>query len=353
MSRPSATWTRLTSSNRLQRSSHALSIVESKVFIFGGELTPRQPVDSQLDVIDLKVSANGKRCQFMSSTDPSDQPHAATVETLPAPSLVPSPRVGTASAVLNGDIYIFSGRGGIAMDAIDEGGKLWRYSPSETAWSVVELAFPDNPAPAPRSYYAMTSDGISKIYVHAGCPAQGRLSDLWAFDTHTCEWKELPPAPAPPRGGTSITFSGGKIYRMGGFDGKSEQGGSIDVYDVAKESWESIVFSAGQDGPEARSVAALLVVKVRNKDTLVTMFGERDPSALGHAGAGKMLGDVWAFDIEEKVWCKVEVEGEAPAPRGWFDADVMRSSDGDAVIVHGGLAEDNSRLGDVWKLVIV
>jgi hypothetical protein len=29
----------------------------------------------------------------------------------------------------------------------------------------------------------------------------------------------------------------------------------------------------------------------------VTIFGERNPSSLGHAGAGKMFGDVWAYDI--------------------------------------------------------
>lgn len=342
MSRLSATWTRLASSGRLQRSSHTLSVVESRAFVFGGELIPRQPVDNQLDVIDLTRSVIGQ----------TGLSHTFPLETLPAPPHGPSPRVGTASTVLNGDIYIFSGRGGTAMDAIDEGGKLWRYSPSENTWSVAEPASPDSPAPAPRSYHAMASDGVSTIYVHAGCPAQGRLSDLWAFDIHNREWKELPPAPAPPRGGTSIAFCGGKIYRMGGFDGKSEQGGSIDVYDVDKKTWNSVPFLAGQDGPEARSVAVLLVFKVRDRGMLLTMFGERDPSALGHAGAGKMLGDVWTFDIEEKIWSKVYVEGDAPAPRGWFDADVMQSNNGDAVVVHGGLAVDNSRLGDVWKLTI-
>jgi hypothetical protein len=29
------------------------------------------------------------------------------------------------------------------------------------------------------------------------------------------------------------------------------------------------------------------------------MFGERDPSSLGHAGAGKMLTDVWAFVLSQ------------------------------------------------------
>jgi hypothetical protein len=102
-------------------------------------------------------------------------------------------------------------------------------------------------------------------------------------------------------------------------------------------------------------VSALLAVKVKGRDSLVTLFGERDPSSLGHAGAGKMLGDVWAFDLEREKWTKVEPKvgpkGDAPRSRGWFGADVVADEDGeDAVIIHGGLAEDNSRLGDVWEL---
>jgi hypothetical protein len=87
------------------------------------------------------------------------------------------------------------------------------------------------------------------------------------------------------------------------------------------------------------------------ENVLVTMFGERDPSSLGHAGAGKMLSDVWAFNIKSSSWSRVEFsEQGAPAARGWFAADVLKQPDGDAVIVHGGLAEDNTRLGDVWRL---
>lgn len=48
-----AKWTKLASSERLQRSSQSLSVIGSQAWIFGGELLPRQPVDNRLDVIDL------------------------------------------------------------------------------------------------------------------------------------------------------------------------------------------------------------------------------------------------------------------------------------------------------------
>lgn len=245
------------------------------------------------------------------------------------------------------------------MDAIEEAGKLWAYNPATSAWSAIEPVTASSgaapPAPPARSYHALASDGASTLFLHAGCPAKGRLSDLWSFDIQTRVWTELAVAPPPARGGTSIAYLDGKIYRMGGFDGKSEQGGSVDVYDVKANTWESIAFDAERDGPEARSVAALVPVEIRGRDCLVTLFGERDPSSLGHEGAGKMLRDVWAFDLEAKTWEGVEPQSgdEVPAARGWFAADVIRSNDGpDGIVVHGGLAEDNSRLGDVWKLTI-
>jgi hypothetical protein len=50
---PCATWTRITSSKRLYRSSQAVSTVGQKVYIFGGELLPREPVDNRVDVVSL------------------------------------------------------------------------------------------------------------------------------------------------------------------------------------------------------------------------------------------------------------------------------------------------------------
>jgi len=133
---------------------------------------------------------------------------------------------------------------------------------------------------------------------------------------------------------------------MNGFDGSTEQGGALDIFDITTMSWSTNTFKPdGKEGPEARSVSALLPISTFNKYHLLTMFGERDPSSLGHAGAGKMLSDVWAFDLEECIWQKVDTS-DGPVARGWFDADVVH----DGVVVHGGLGQDNERLGDVWVM---
>jgi Galactose oxidase, central domain len=276
----------------------------------------------------------------------------ASALTVSSPTEAPTPRVGSASTVLNGIIYLFSGRGGAAMGPIEENGGLWKYDPSDTKWKVISPADSTAPYPPARSYHTMTNDGENTLYIHAGCPEKGRLSDLWAFDVDAKVWKSLRPAPDPPRGGTSIAHCAGKLYRMNGFDGQKEQGGSLDVYECGENIWSSITFPAdGKRGPEARSVCTLLAVKIKGKDALVTAFGEHDPSSLGHAGAGKMLDDVWAYDVSGENWVKLDIKGERPQPRGWFGADVVKGEDGkDAIVIHGGLAENNSRLGDIWIL---
>lgn len=234
------------------------------------------------------------------------------------------------------------------MAPLEEHGSLWVLDTLKREWSQLSPSDPKAAYPEGRSYHAMTSDGSGVLYVHAGCPEKGRLNDLWSFNITDSAWKKLADAPAPSRGGTSLAHSGGCLYRMNGFDGKSEQGGSLDKYDPVSDSWTTIRYSPdGKAGPIARSVCALLAIRVAGQESLVTLFGESDPSNQGHAGAGKMLEDVWLFDIASEKWQRVETTGSAPAPRGWFDADVAHQ---DTVVVSGGLAESNARLDDVWLL---
>ncbi|KAL5119728.1 hypothetical protein ACEQ8H_002334 [Pleosporales sp. CAS-2024a] len=327
------TWKRVLETDRLARSSHVLSVIDDTVCIFGGEVQPRQPVDNQVDILSLK-------------------PEAPIVQTKLFPD-APSPRVGSASAVANGKMYLFSGRRGTEMAPIEEHGAVWEFDPSNS-WSRLKPADATKPYPPARSYHCSTTDGHSTLFLHAGCPEKGRLSDLWKFDLTERTWTQLPNAPAPERGGASIAYSHGKLYRMNGFDGSTEQGGSIDIFDIATNSWSTHTFKGdGHDGPEPRSVCVLLPVKLAQKDKLLTLFGEHDPSSLGHAGAGKMLSDVWIYDISEKWWTQLHPEGRdgVPDSRAWFDADVIKNPDGnDSIVLHGGLGENNERLSDVWIL---
>ena len=206
--------------------------------------------------------------------------------------------------------------------------------------------------PEARSYHCMTNNNVDTLYVHAGCPEKGCLSDLWAFNIHNLRWKQLASAPDPPRGGTSIAFADGNLYRMNGFDGKTEQGGKLDVYNIATDEWTTRSFHAnGEAGPFPRSVSALLPILKNGKTSLITLFGEHDPSSLGHAGAGKMLADAWSYLIQDQAWTKIETNStNMPEARGWFDADVVTVKEQEAVVVVGGLGESNERFNDAWLL---
>jgi N-acetylneuraminic acid mutarotase len=237
------------------------------------------------------------------------------------------------------------------MAPIDEEGALWQFNTTSGKWTCLT---PSNSgiAPIPRSYHCICSDKQGTLYVHAGCPESGRLSDLWSFSLASQQWKELSAAPGPARGGTSIAFADGKLYRMNGFDGKHEQGGSVDIYSPESDTWDSHSYIPdNKSGPSPRSVSALLPIHVNGKTYIVTLFGESDPSNLGHQGAGKMLSDVWAFAPASRTWHHVDTQGdEAPDARGWFAADVAGP---DTIIVQGGLGEANNRLGDAWSLGFV
>ena len=142
------------------------------------------------------------RCTTNNATD------AKSLETK-AISSAPTPRVGSASAVLNGNMYLFSGRGGIDMAPIEEHGAVWCFDPASSSWSKITPADSSAPYPPARSYHCSTSDGKDTLFLHAGCPASGRLSDLWMFNVHDCTWSQAPDAPAPHRGGTYGGRAGG------------------------------------------------------------------------------------------------------------------------------------------------
>jgi hypothetical protein len=236
------------------------------------------------------------------------------------------------------------------MGPIEENGSLWEFDPLSSTWSLISpMNSQPNSYPPARSYHSMSSDGKDTIYLHAGCPEQGRLSDFWAFSILSREWTQLPPALGPPRGGSSIAFADGVVYRMNGFDGKTEQGGCLDLYSPERNVWSSFVYVPdGKSGPTPRSVSSLLPVKISDNTHLVTLFGERDPSSLGHQGAGKMLSDAWAFDSAKQIWKRVDFVGDIlPPARGWFAADNIEE---DEILVQGGLGEANERLGDAWSL---
>lgn len=104
-----ANWKRIPTDVHLPRSSHSLSIVKGKAYVFGGEVKPREPVDNDMHEFTLPQSEHDQvdyQAILAVSADGSD---------------VPAARVGHSSAVIDDRIYIFGGRGGKEMQPLEEG----------------------------------------------------------------------------------------------------------------------------------------------------------------------------------------------------------------------------------------
>ncbi|KAI9743948.1 MAG: hypothetical protein M1818_002682 [Claussenomyces sp. TS43310] len=315
----------------LARSSHSLSVVSGRAYIFGGETQAREPVDNEMHIIVL----------------PSGTVTEADYKAVPARGgEVPEKRVGHTAAVIGERIFVFGGRGGKEMKPLQEKGRVWVYDTRTDAWEILD-PLPDTPYPAPRSYHASvgvetprpskTDGGITEesehgygtLFIHAGCLESGRTNDLWGFDIKSCTWKEFPSAPGKPRGGTSLAVSKQRIFRFGGFNGEAEEGGQVDFLELVADtmsdisgegqgqvavssrgSWQSLNFEGDTSPAEAgtesgaatypgpRSVAGLHAMTTgMGREYLVLLLGERDASAAGHEGAGKFWSDVWALQV--------------------------------------------------------
>lgn len=377
-----ATWKRIPTDTILPRSSHSLSIVKNKAYIFGGEQQPREPVDNHVHVFTLQ-SANNDEVDYQVIPARTSKDEGA----------VPSARVGHTASVVDDRIYVFGGRGGKAMKPLEENGRVWVFDTKMNQWSYLD---PINGSsyPAARSYHASTStedpvstfrekvvqdptpfsasedqtksdqtlnplgttasgfDDHGTVIIHGGCPVSGRASDVWAFNIASRLWSQFPNAPGPARGGPSLTLCGERLYRFGGFDGEKELGGSIQslrltscTFDdrggkgelaVAPLSgqWENVEFPAGTPMPGNRSVAGLQPVTTgQGRHYLLLFLGERDPSSSGHEAAGKFWDDVWSFQLPPESMTAASFKdaarqlfGAKTAEGTWARVDVPESS---------------------------
>ena len=429
-----AKWSHIRTDKSLPRSSHSLSVIKSKVYIFGGEETPREPVDNHIHVFTL----------------PSSEHDEVDYQVIPAKGAatsadVPPPRVGHTASAIDDRIYVFGGRGGKAMKPLQENGRVWVFDTRLNLWSALDPA-QGSPYPEARSYHASAStkhplsqpkiptgppsgsvasafsessqrqrtdytenplgtsgsgvDDHGTIFVHGGCPASGRVADVWAFDIASRIWSQYADAPGPARGGPSLCVTKSRLYRYGGFDGEKELGGPIHSLRLTRSTfddkggkgelavapltgqWEGLEAPIGTPMPGNRSVAGLQPITTgQGRNYLLLFLGEKDPSSSGHDAAGRFWDDVWSFQLApdgmtaasfkdatrqlvgaktaEGTWARVDVPEksmtgttERPEPRGWFASANGPDLDAASVYLWGGVRGDNTRADDGWILTV-
>lgn len=299
------------------RSSHAITVVGPKAYAFGGEFSPRVPVDKHLYIFDLETRS-------WSVADVTGD--------------IPPPRVGVTMTSVGDTIYVFGGRDGTHKEL----NELYSFDTSTNKWTLLSSG---NTGPTHRSYHSTAADD-RHVYIFGGCGVAGRLNDLWAYDVVDKKWVEhpRPGESCKGRGGPGLVSGGGKIWVVYGFSGMEMD--DVHVFDPASGEWAEVE-TAGEK-PTGRSVFCTVGVG----KYVIIYGGEVDPSDLGHMGAGRFSGEVYGLETERLEWTKWEdrvgLGGNHPGARGWCAFSGGRVDGKEGLLVYGGNSPTNDRLGDIF-----
>lgn len=305
------------------RSSHKLSAISGKAYLFGGEATARHAIDSAVHVLDgdswTKLEISGSE---------------------------PPPRVGHAQcSVRDNSMLLFGGRTDVSMGEgnLDD---TWLFDAGSGAWTQLDLR---GEAPSPRSFHCATAAG-DKVYIFGGCGADGRLADLYELDLASRRWTAMPPSPdLPGRGGATFEASadGRSLWVCAGFAG--EETNDLLRFDISTRQWER----APSGWLRPRSVSASFSLAHPSGPALLLFGGEVSPSDKGHEGAGAFASDLIAIDAISGAPIHLVVEdGPKPAARGWAAAAALSPTE---AVLFGGLSgsdADPIRTNDAWLLSV-
>ncbi|CAF1083398.1 unnamed protein product [Brachionus calyciflorus] len=294
-----------------KRSSHTTNLINKKIYIFGGEYIPRNPIDNNLLVLDTVSN------EWSSLADPS----------------APIARMGHSSCSVGDNLYIFGGRTGVEMGETSLN-DLHSFNTFTKKWSLIHSDTDSEVYPSRRSYHTMTSQG-NKLYIFGGCSVKaGRLNDLYEFDIGSQKWTKLPSDESiVARGGACLVSRDQCLYLIGGFCGHELD--ECFMFDLRENKWTQI-----ESLPRKLSVFACSSINSENVQ-LVLHGGEVDPSTMGHNGAGEFSSDTYVYD--GKQWKYIDLV-EKPSSRGWHSS----CSDENKFYIYGGNLENNERTDELW-----
>jgi len=192
---------------------------------------------------------------------------------------LPTQRMVSASAVVDGKIYIFGGLS--KQGTISSVGE--EYNPAMDKWSE------KTSMPTPRAMTSAVAVGKT-IYVIGGRNESGITNIVEAYDTEQNSWKKVKPM-ATARWNHMVATVGGKIYVFGGITGvgnRREAIGKVEIYDPAKDSW-----SPSTSMPNAKQGAAIAV----NQEKIYIIGGRT-----GAGDSGYATGTIDIYNTAQKTW---------------------------------------------------
>ena len=190
------------------RGYHSTSVVNGKVYAFGGATSEPNPVAVlSVDIYDPITD---------SWTQAAD---------------IPTPRVLLSTSVVSGKIYAIGGGTGypslVGLSMVEE------YDPTAGTWM--------RKADMPTARWGLSTSTVDgKVYAIGGRPTSGiPVSTVEEYDPATDTWTRKADMPTA-RWGLSTSVVDGKIYAIGG--GSPSGGGSaarpiVEVYDPSTDTW--------------------------------------------------------------------------------------------------------------------
>jgi len=313
-------------SNKLKgRSSHCISVIGDTLYVFGGEIVPREPINSIFYTRNL--NDKGNNIWKIVNVHNSNEPIA---------------RVGHSQTIIGKNIWIFGGRQGCSMSEIPMN-DLWKFDTISNMWEHIN-SINDN-IPEARSFHKMISIG-NKLYIFGGCGKSNRLADLHCYDTDLNIWEKLPQPPVNfiGRGGAGFLSSSNdeNLFIVGGFTGSESN--AVMRYNILEKKWYE-VYKEGNNLIQPFSVTSGITLD----KYLIFFGGETNPSEKGHAGAGIFSNSLLVLDGITGKKITIPKILNPPEARGWFDSAKWNEK----MVIFGGLTgndEQMIRLNDIWIL---
>jgi len=170
----------------LSRSSHGISYLNNgKLVIYGGEHIARTPIEDSSQSLWLAEKSSDNVWKWINPKQEEEGDDTC---------IVPPWRVAHSQAAVGDTVYLFGGRSGIDMSetAMNDMWKLQLLDGEQgdtpkAIWTEIKQ---EGTIPEARSFHKMITIG-NNLYLFGGVGANGRLNDLWKFDTTNDKWTSL------------------------------------------------------------------------------------------------------------------------------------------------------------------
>ena len=223
---------------------------------------------------------------------------------------------------------------------------------NEQEWEVVEN-YGDIPEPVAEHKGVLYN---SSFYVFGGVNQSEEVSNtLYIYSIEDQNWtkKEYDDKVVPPKTGHSMTLVGNKLVIFGGF-AKGNFYNSVYIYNIDEDFWDNNIkgendnelLEEGQENVEPEAEGDNIPMpEPRINHSQITV----DSSILIYGGVdkdGRYFNDMWTYNIMDKVWKKININGEIPKARQGHSALLI---DNDQMLIFGGKIANIFEVNEFWK----